>query len=98
MRFVKSLMTAGLMALLVGGGVALPAQDAEAYTRCRDVYTNGVHKRICTTRGYDRPRYRDDDRPRYRGDYRPRHRTVCRTSWRGGERYRVCRSVRVSRW
>ncbi len=52
---MKAIIKAGLLAFLVGGAVALPVQEADAYTRCRDVYTRGVHKRICTThRPYSR--------------------------------------------
>jgi hypothetical protein len=46
---MKTMIKAGLLALFVGGVVALPVQDAEAYTRCRTVYNHGVAKRVCTT-------------------------------------------------
>ncbi len=93
MKAVKSIVIAGVLALFVGGGVALPVQDAEAATQCRTVYRNGVYQRICTTR----PGYRSDYRGGYRSEYRPRYRTVCRTYWRHGERYRSCRRV-GGRW
>lgn len=100
MKLMKAITTAGLLALFVGGA-ALPVNEAEAVTRCRDVYTHGVHKRICTTR----PAYRDND---YRPDYRRYshrgydhrgydRRVVCRTYWRDGARYRNCRPAR-GRW
>lgn len=105
MKIIHSMVTAGVLALLVGGGVALPVQDAEAYTRCRDVYTRGVHKRICTTTTR-RSDYRDDrrwDNRRDRGDRRWEgrryndRRMVCRTYWRDGERHRTCRPARGAR-
>lgn len=92
MKLVKSLLGAAAMALVISGGVMLPVQDADAYTRCRNVYTKGVHKRICTTtRRVDR---RSNYRRGSRVD-RPRYRTVCRTYWRHGERYRNCSRQRV---
>jgi hypothetical protein len=47
---MKGLLKAGLLAAFVGGMAIIPAQEADAMTRCRDVYTRGVHKQICTTR------------------------------------------------
>ena len=78
---MKKLIQAGLLAFFVGGAVALPIQEAEAATRCRDVYTRGVHKRICTTTTYRPYRYR----------------TECRNYWRNGVKYRSCKRVRVYR-
>ena len=89
MKLLKSLLIAAGLALLVGGGTMLPVQDADAYTRCRDVYRNGVHKRICTTTRRDHRNYRSG-RSDYRRGYRNGYRTVCRTYWRHGERYRRC--------
>ena len=51
---MRAMIKAGLLAFLVGGAVALPVQDAEAYTSCRTVHKHGVTKRICTTK----PTYR----------------------------------------
>jgi len=49
------LIKAGLTALAVAGLFALPSQDAEAVTRCRETIVNGrVVKQVCTTT----PRYR----------------------------------------
>ena len=99
MKLMKAITTAGLLALFVGGA-ALPVNEAEAITRCRDVYTNGVHKRVCTTRPAYRPNdYRSDHR-RYDRRYDRRgygHRVVCRTYWRDGVRYRNCRPARGPR-
>lgn len=78
---MKKLIQVGLLAFFVGGAVALPIQEAEAATRCRDVYSRSVHKRICTT----------TTRPAYR------YRTVCRNYWRHGVKYRSCQRVRVYR-
>lgn len=46
---MKTMIKAGLLEFMVGGAVALPVQDAEAYTSCRTVYKHGVAKRVCTT-------------------------------------------------
>lgn len=92
MKLVKSLLGTAAMALVVSGGVMLPVQDADAYTRCRNVYSNGVHKRICTT---TRRANRRSSYQRNRRADRPRYRTVCRTYWRHGERYRNCWRQRV---
>ena len=51
---MKGFLKAGLLAIFVGGVVALPIQEAEARTTCRTVYSHGVSKKICTTR----PTYR----------------------------------------
>jgi len=76
---MKKIVKAGLLAALVGIVVVLPAQEAGAVTRCREVIRNGyVVKRVCTT-----------TRPVYR------YRTVCDTYWRRGVEYRSCRKVRV---
>ena len=100
MKLMKAMTTAGLLALFVGGA-ALPVNEAEAITRCRDVYTNGVHKQICTTRPAYRPNdyrprhHRYDDRYNRRYDRRGYdRRVVCRTYWRDGVRYRNCRPAR----
>ena len=51
LQFLK----AGLTALAVMGLFALPIQEAEAVTKCRETIVNGrVVKRVCTTT----PRYR----------------------------------------
>ena len=51
LQFLK----AGLTALAVAGLFALPIQEAEAVTKCRETIVNGrVVKRVCTTT----PRYR----------------------------------------
>lgn len=51
---MKTIIKAGLLAFFVGGAIAMPVQDAEAYTRCRTVYKHGVYKKVCTTK----PAYR----------------------------------------
>lgn len=79
---MKGLLKAGLLAAFVGSMVIIPAQDADAVTRCRDVYTRGVHKRVCTTK------------PTYR---KYRYQTVCSHYYRNGVRYESCRKVRVRR-
>lgn len=97
MKLMKAITTAGLLALFVGGAV-LPVNEAEAMTRCRDVYTHGVHKRICTNRpAYRNNDYRPDSRRYSHRGYDHRgydHRVVCRTYWRDGVRYRNCRPAR----
>lgn len=51
LKFVKT----ALMALAVMGLFALPIQEADAATKCRETIVNGrVVKRVCTTT----PRYR----------------------------------------
>ncbi|HRD66328.1 MAG TPA: hypothetical protein PKY50_09255 [Candidatus Competibacter sp.] len=51
---MKMIIKAGLLAFFVGSAIAMPAQDAEAYTRCRTVHKHGVYKKVCTTK----PAYR----------------------------------------
>lgn len=97
MKLMKAVTTAGLLALFVGGA-ALPVNEAEAITRCRDIYTHGVHKRICTTRPTYRPSHYWPDYRHYgyRGYWHRGygHRVVCRAYWRDGVRQRHCRPVR----
>ncbi len=86
---MKQMVKIGLLALLLGSTVALPAQEAAAETRCREIIRHGVVvKRTCTRE----PNYYRNDRYRhYRHEGR---RTVCRSYWRHGIKYRTCRRVR----
>lgn len=103
---MKQMVKVGLLALLLGGAVALPVQEAEAATRCREVIRNGVVvKRTCTrTPDYYYSGYRDRGYRHWESDYHYRghrgrgyrhwgYRTVCKSYWRHGVNYRSCDRV-----
>ena len=101
---MKQIVKVGLLALLLGGAVALPVQEAGATVRCREVIRHGVVvKRMCTRgpdfyyqghrdRGYRDRGYREWG---YRNQgYRDwGYRTVCESYWRHGVKHRNCRRV-----
>ncbi len=97
---MKLRVKVALLALLLGGVVALPVQEAEAVTRCREVIRNGVVvKRTCTREsGYHYRSHRDwgyrDWGYRDQGYRHWGYRTVCKSYWRHGVKYRSCRKVR----
>lgn len=104
---MQQIVKIGLLALLLGGAVALPAQEAGAVTRCREVIRNGVVvKRMCTREpdgyywGHRNWGYRHWESDNYYRGYRGRgyrdweYRTVCKSYWRHGVKHRSCRKVR----
>lgn len=91
---MKQTVKVGLLALLLGGAVALPVQEAEAATRCREVIRNGmVVKRTCT-RAPDY--YYSDYRDRGYRHWRPEHHY--RGYWGRGYRDRGYRDQGYRYW
>ena len=46
---MKQMVKVGLLTVLLGGAIALPIQETEAATRCREVIRHGVVvERTCT--------------------------------------------------
>lgn len=102
---MKQMVKVGLLALLLGGAVALPVQEAGAVTRCREVIRNGmVVKRMCTREPDYYSGYRDRGYRHWESDYHYRghrgrgyrhwgYRTVCESYWRHGVKYRSCDRV-----
>jgi hypothetical protein len=91
---MKQIVKVGLLTVLLGSAIALPVQETEAATRCREVIRHGVVvERTCTREpDYYHRGYRDRDY-RHQG-----YRTVCKTYWRHGVKHRDCRKVRVDRY
>ena len=87
---MKMIFKAGLLAFLIGGAIAFPAQEAEAATHC---YVRNGHW-VCNGANVSRNQcYIRNGRQICNRGYVHRSRTVCKTYWRQGARHTRCHRV-----